>query len=761
MNHSFLLRSAFLFIFVYLFHPHLLSAQTKTSKDATNTELVAKIAVPTDGALVRGDVPIYGLAYGQNFYEYVLEYGIGNNPEQWLLIQSSSEERRDIKGLEDVNFDLVKTVSGNLGMWTTGLTEYVYADSPVDLPMGLHTLRLRVKDRSGRIAEDRVEIEVGRVILNCCENTVISPDQKVTLLIPEHSLPDVAKVVAIDSLSSLPKNLKDNKDLKLISRLYQLRPAGLGFSQEVKLEIFADEETKKNSWKAGICIYDPSTKKWQYQLTYFDQLRNSYFVKLKNIPDQLAIFGLFESSKILNTVSDHAESFLSKTRKMMLVNNTFDDKLHQWENKFDDNGGVLSIVDQDCINGKCLKIENAGDGSNLGVAVFSKSFDARIYSILEFDYKIDAAVKVNFLLKVGKKWYDIIFTDDEKNYWDIDMERIGKIDGVKTDGEWHHVVVNIKKMLESVTEQHIIEEIELADWDATGFKRLEFGKGLKESHFFLDNFKIRSDKYFWFMDRTESERDNNEVEKDIKEGAQLPRFLKEKLKISFKAPEFINGQPYILSLEFVDEADRHEILRDNIEFYYQGEKLNEKQIYQKKNGLNVLLRNLEPGENNVVITNKSENFVLDSISLVYLSDLPITIDKIRSGSNKFFAVTPLSLEKSEPLESLENDEIIVAFYIKGSMQPLSILINPEKTNESSLWFDQRNLSVSINSKSLKEITYGADAKSLKFQIPIDYLNAGMNFIKIKNSSTLKHFGIKEIQIKEASGDKESTKSHLD
>ncbi len=128
--------------------------------------LRAKITVPYPYSLIRGDVPIYGFACGEGFKEYKLEYGEGENPQEWKLIVKSEKPQSEENSQPKVDFSLDKTIPGNLGGWDTGLSEYQYGEHLVDLPMGTYTLKLTVSSSSGDIKDDRVVVEVGRVVLN-------------------------------------------------------------------------------------------------------------------------------------------------------------------------------------------------------------------------------------------------------------------------------------------------------------------------------------------------------------------------------------------------------------------------------------------------------------------------------------------------------------------------------------------------------------------------------------------------------------------
>ncbi len=65
--------------------------------------LRAKITGPDQNEIISGSVPIYGIADGSDFSNYVLEYGSGPNPDSWQQIAQSSTPVTD----------------GSLGSWNT------------------------------------------------------------------------------------------------------------------------------------------------------------------------------------------------------------------------------------------------------------------------------------------------------------------------------------------------------------------------------------------------------------------------------------------------------------------------------------------------------------------------------------------------------------------------------------------------------------------------------------------------------------------
>ncbi len=94
---------------------------------------IADISSPTDMQIVKGEVDVIGTAFSEIFDNYILEYGEGEDPSSWTLINTSTQAVTD---------DL-------LGNWDTS-----------SLPDGTYTVRITAKDTEGRTATDKVTVIV-------------------------------------------------------------------------------------------------------------------------------------------------------------------------------------------------------------------------------------------------------------------------------------------------------------------------------------------------------------------------------------------------------------------------------------------------------------------------------------------------------------------------------------------------------------------------------------------------------------------------
>ena len=108
--------------------------------------LEAKIQSPIDGTRIKSATAISGVASGNGFSQYVLEFGAGHLPSSWTTIQSGS----------------VPVAGGTLGTF-----------DPSTIPDGIYTIRLTAYDTSNRAFVDRIELIVDEVSITAPASPVV------------------------------------------------------------------------------------------------------------------------------------------------------------------------------------------------------------------------------------------------------------------------------------------------------------------------------------------------------------------------------------------------------------------------------------------------------------------------------------------------------------------------------------------------------------------------------------------------------------
>ncbi|MBM4087440.1 MAG: hypothetical protein FJ272_21820, partial [Planctomycetes bacterium] len=205
-------------------------------------DLKCQISYPPENAIVRGDVPIFGLADAPRFKHYRVEYGPGTKPDKWTLVTlSRTPQPEDPYTAGKVRWDPNKGAKGNLVTWPTGMTEYLYgAKYDVNLN-GVYTVRLVVEDEGGKSEEHRVTLVVGRAVTLQTGGRPVSPDNRVQLTIPPWGSPAGFQPMAI-----LPSTeVKPGPGLIPVGSIYEFRPPHFRFAKPATLTMaYTDAELK-------------------------------------------------------------------------------------------------------------------------------------------------------------------------------------------------------------------------------------------------------------------------------------------------------------------------------------------------------------------------------------------------------------------------------------------------------------------------------------------------------------------------------------
>ena len=247
------------------------------------SNLIASIRVPYKDSLVYAYVPIIGAASGKNFDRYTVEYGFGENPSKWITMTTSHTRVLD----DDLPIPDTRTIYGNLATWHV-------TDDPYDrtggLPMGTYTIRLTVYDKEGNYKQDKVRVEVARVVgmwVGMWEGTVTSDDGLVSLLFPNGSIADNNDLFLIkpaDVSSSPPIN---DPALTLVGKVYEIKPAGYKFTKPVTLEMRYTHALLGSVNENTLKIYrwNPMIRRWVYVYAALDKGKNVLTTSITELND--------------------------------------------------------------------------------------------------------------------------------------------------------------------------------------------------------------------------------------------------------------------------------------------------------------------------------------------------------------------------------------------------------------------------------------------------------------------------------------------
>ncbi len=493
--------------------------------------LIAKIDVPVSGALVRAQVPIFGIACGRNFKKYFIEYAKQDTPNEWVKIEESTISKADKTQIQDLAIG-DETLHGNLATWDTGLKEYYYYDTDVDLS-GSYILRLTVFDEKGNKAADEVNVDIGTIVSFVYGGMVASPDEKVRLTFEEHSLKTPFMLFNIkEAPASFPKSLVEKEGYKSASSIYEIEPEGINFGRPASLAMSYNLDRVKNDARIAIYAYDSDLRTWECLPGARDKKGRVLIAKLAGTKRLYAYYVIFERLKDIEAPRLYD---LSKETRFNIMDISGEAEPGQrikiyvngkeaGEAASDKKTGVFKLSQALLDFGRnkitARAVDEFGDVSLASNIVTVNSlikspkritkpllppelrpcrdifefgntpYNAEKYPIVSFDYKISQDVKINFLVKAGKRWYDVQFTDDPKTYERINMVKIGKIDNVIRDNEWHHAGFNLYNMLKRYTGNKVIERMIMANYDVTGFMKLCYGRNPEGAVFYIDNFAV-------------------------------------------------------------------------------------------------------------------------------------------------------------------------------------------------------------------------------------------------------------------------------
>lgn len=465
--------------------------------------LFARIAVPVEGALLRSDIPIYGEAGGAAFRDYRVEYGEGANPTKWTVIQSSGSpqpvNKIGITDIQSMQGDM--DLRGNLATWNTGLKEWVHlpwhpAEDPTDL-RGEYTLRLVVTGKDGKAVEDRVNVEVGRVISQVLPGDAISTDNKVRMHFEPQSLPAPFRVYTIKPLTADVPTIPAG--LELVGSAYTIREPGDRFLKPVTLQFdISQSAPSRDPSQLGIYVYDAGSHQWEPLPTFRADDAGVLETSIYSLPDLVADYAVFYGSgnRILPRVQPGGPTRESAAIEdgAVVVFDTFETSTGEWAARDRDFGAAIARDRASTKDGTySLKITNKNAGGDFAVTAVSTPFRSDTYPIVSFDYRVEAGVKTDFYVRIGTRWYCVRFTGDEAPFRnsDVGITAIGQVEGVIADGQWHSTSFDLNQMLATKTARREVDEIIMANWRVAGYMKLDFGDNPRGASYYIDNFKIR------------------------------------------------------------------------------------------------------------------------------------------------------------------------------------------------------------------------------------------------------------------------------
>jgi len=170
----------------------------------------------------------------------------------------------------------------------------------------------------------------------------------------------------------------------------------------------------------------------------------------------------------------------------------FEGSTQGWRSTDPEQGAFLEVDDSTKYSGKSsLKLTNPNTGGDFGVRVpVPYGLDLLKVSELSFAYRLDPGVRVNLYLKIKGRYHFIHFTG-EPDGSEI-LPRIGRIEDVKADGNWHQARFSLGSALRLMypgEDRLMLEDLVIGHLHE-GYLNAAFGGNYEGISYHLDDFTM-------------------------------------------------------------------------------------------------------------------------------------------------------------------------------------------------------------------------------------------------------------------------------
>lgn len=475
-------------------------------RPVTITPLVASILTPGSYSLVRGDqVPVIAEAYGDRFSRYTLEYGEGIAPTTWYTLTDSYSPTTLPTGRELKQFN-----PGNLANWNVGIDEFEpWHDEGLS---GVYTLRLQVTGIEGQLSSDTRTVIVGRLAHTAEGGTISSPDGKAHLSVPALATTEAFALMAIIPVTQMEPgdawrdSLPGNASLQ--GDLYELLPAGERFRRPATLEI--PYTGSQDATHVGIMMGDGTPNGWRYVGGSYDAQKRAVSVPVLDFGGNRALVGVFESNSFGTPPADPAASSRiqldakdqaplvtsavpqSGTDNLFAFYSDFESAPGEWESLDIAGTRLTTVTGADAgvdESNSVLKVTRRPGGVRL-VRVRSTPYNAALYPIISFDYRLPDDYAPDLFVKSGGIWWQLGLSAAPS----VDTTYFKHLDAptLNNDGEWHHYTVDLAALLQSAGAKSSalqVDEIVLGQYEKHRYMQVSAAdSGIPGSAYYIDNF---------------------------------------------------------------------------------------------------------------------------------------------------------------------------------------------------------------------------------------------------------------------------------
>ncbi|MFQ3660363.1 MAG: FlgD immunoglobulin-like domain containing protein, partial [Anaerolineae bacterium] len=413
--------------------------------DVGSPALRAQILSPGPHAVIRGNtVPIIGIAEGEGFQQYILEYGEGTNPTEWTRISSSVTPAALPRPERRVGF-----AQANLGVWNVGLDEFGgYNNAGLH---GLYTLRLRVIGAAGDEAVATVPVIVGRLAAFATGNTITSPDGVVQLNIPPGALTETFVLIGIlpveqtqpAEAATLPANVTP------LSGIYEILPPEDRFSDTVTLSISSSRadavlmlgDGTAEGWRALPTTYDPDQQRLSASVLDFGQRDRAMIGAF--VADNLPL--ATPAAPAFVTAPAVAPRLIADPQAVAF----YDDFASGSAWRLLDQSGTQAEVVTGAVVGLpdgayALRVTRATRTGARYIQITDAPFDAAQFPIVTFDYRVQPGDGFNLLARVGNRWLQVDLSGVRATASSV---RTAQDAPLIADSTWHTAQIDLYRLL--------------------------------------------------------------------------------------------------------------------------------------------------------------------------------------------------------------------------------------------------------------------------------------------------------------------------
>lgn len=140
---------------------------------------------------------------------------------------------------------------------------------------------------------------------------------------------------------------------------------------------------------------------------------------------------------------------------------------------------------------RCLRVLNPHPGGEVGLVLIAEPFDVVRQRWLEFDYCFPPPLKINLLLRLRGRFYELGLTGPQRPR--PRMEFLGPVPNIMADNQWHHARIDLLSYLRQVfplSRRLTVQQVLLAQWHEEGYLSCGFGGNPAGMVFYLDNLRL-------------------------------------------------------------------------------------------------------------------------------------------------------------------------------------------------------------------------------------------------------------------------------